>query len=742
MGALGSKASKSSPLEEILRAALAIFGETLLTPEVLSRNLQVVVPVAASLEEALDIEKAALPYHSLMIKNLESGNFLFLSRRITELVTSLREGHFDPIAPSKSLLVKLNELKTAIFAFRVWTKSVFDSSGVDSSSVLARMFHLSPALLQGEEEEDIVENDVFFGSSRQSSVASFQADPDGSLDVVGGDLSLLSTVPAAPRPADASLPQFMAALACIVQLRLVPCTRGVITEAARLLLLLLSCDIRGEGDNPCVTTLAPSRTATQALIQALCSLVCAPAPPPDPREAGGSLVSDFLHAFSSLSSLVSGPPDPAPTSRPLLLSSETSLLLLALIYSRCASKINRFLAALAICADSADPQSAPGAPRFSFAAMFSWLCASIHTHPAVVLLYSLMYNNTAFFGHVVSRTSDAEMLLLPLLQRVAATTACDNHELYTILVTLLMLSQDTHYVEAMFATPLGRPLEWYGDRTLRDTSAGDVWTVVLVRLLQLNMTSARDKFVNDMGLASLSNMAAHMVHLSAFTSQRLVVLLVLLTKHYLRLLKRTDAETPGAHGAHVRAADSNPAPAPASPPTPKPVTPEADASRTTPTRPESESDGVPPDSVPGQRAVVAAVLRRLLAVAATVVAVRLRANTDLVYCILLERDAFVALRTHDEFREETATLLELVAMVDARLDAPHGARPAASVEDTMALLSAVTRQLPDNKLRRPPLERFEYEQTLEPEEFFAPGVWAAALALSPLLHSHNLPDWQ
>ena len=695
------------------------------------------------------MEKESQKFAADMLRNHQVGNYSLLARYIANSAPALLV-EIDPLAPSKVGLLKLNELKNAISLFRIWTRCILDSQNEEGSRAV---------LLALGDDFDQLEDDVF-NTSRSSQT--FAALEEQSAFIEGDIGAIQQQRTSRSRASDMLYISLVDGVADALHFQLVPCTRHLLFEATRLLLTLLSCDIRSESENHFLTALSVNSEHLGSLLASVANHILAPRPAParTSQDSQASTVSGFVSALTSpLVSVISSPfsllryvsvasPPPVSAQPALSLSVECSLLLLALSYSRSIQGVNVFLRQLALLPDSSDPESTRGCPAFSFPAMFTYLSSTSHVDASIILLYTLIYNNKSFYGYVVSRTSDLDQLLLPLLQHLSSSRT-GGPDVYLILVTLLMLSQDTQYLDACFGHSVQDDLTWYSERSLRGTSVGDVWMLVLTRLLQVSVTATRDRFVTDIALACLCNMAPHVVHLSEYTSQRLVLLFAMFTKHHLRLARRPVPAHSGATKADAVAQSPSSASLSSTPHQakttasslsrvsgPHTVTPspaqQTAVDATSLSSPAAAANPLGPVAQSEQGVVVEMVVQRLLACITTILACRLRFNTDLVYSVLVDQDAFLSIQHLKEFSMLASPIATLVSMVSARYSRDSAS---ASVDDVRECISAVTQQLPDNRLRRPDMERFEYEQTLQPQEFFVPCIWAAVLGLSPLLRS-------
>ena len=569
----------------------------------------------------------------------------------------------------------------------------------------------------------------------------------------------------------------------LLALDVVPCTRNLVSESLRCLLVLMSYDMRASTENPFLHHMQLNPSEMVAYTTALVRLCLIDGPMPSEKgahsdssgkradalrltqaskapiskatpqtsssdtlsSAPNSFMSGLVQALASpwgvLSSAFSSSSSDTSHCPDMSISSESCQLLLVTAYSHLLSQGNKCLQALGNLKDGPEARVGAVSERnkedmltVPFARLYSHLCDA--TDYNLLLLYTLLYNNREFFAYVVSRTADLDLLLLPLLETLYSQEIFSDYTVYMIIVNILLLSQESQFVEAMFTSPSTQPLEWFTDRSLKDASVGDVVVLVLLRVIQGNLSGERDEFVSETCMAVLSNMAPRILRLHSFTSQRLVALYTMLSKHFIRSTKRQkmdgkiengdnrerkgsdyeDVTTGDGRGLqHVLAQTRE-----ASPP----------KCQSTSTSPSKDSSSQHPDLASRG---VGKVLLGLLRVITTVLSSRLRHNTTLVYCVLVDREAFFSLAQNIPFFAPLVSPIHtLASLMEAKFDVAHQGKDLSSVDVVMETISSATQLLPDDRLPRPHLPTFKYEQVPSPWEFFLPYIWAAVLRENPL----------
>lgn len=555
----------------------------------------------------------------------------------------------------------------------------------------------------------------------------------------------------------------VAGLMRLVQVAVVPCTRDIVLESVRALLVLLSLDVRAPArTNPFLAAAMLDRRRLSLFTVALLSLVSSSLPAPALAAPDTSLVGGMLGVLSSPWSLFQAaisPPRPPPTpTATLTLALDATALLLAAFYAQPKLHRNFIRPYLAKISDRTEAQTDL---CVSYDALFQSLCAPIMCSDLQLLLsYTLFYNNSEFLAYVFSRVGDVDQLLLPLLARLFDADTCPDFVLHTSIASLLILSQETQYVDAWFdCTPAPAALAWYTDRILKGACLGDVVTLVLLRTYQYNLKSAHDAFVSHTCLAALCNMAPRMVRLHAYTSQRLVAVLTLLARQHTKLaakyvrpppshaVHRRDtggvgavpggAAAVGMGGSVVSAVSSSTSVASAA------VAGTAGGGAVGMMNAATSMSGFGADAH-GPAAPTAAELQaglamvhqvesgiaHVLQVVATVLSSRLRHNANLVYSLLVEQDAVLALQTLPRCASAVATIRTLVTLVRTKFE---GVGPGASADHVLAAVAQAVRQLPDDRLPRPRVVRYEYEESPDASDYFLPCVWAAVAVATRML---------
>ena len=78
-------------------------------------------------------------------------------------------------------------------------------------------------------------------------------------------------------------------------------------------------------------------------------------------------------------------------------------------------------------------------------------------------------------------------------------------------------------------------IRWYKERSLPPMPLGSLIVLVVTRVIQMNITKIKDKYLHNNCLAALANMAGDMKNLHVMACQRLITLFEQLSKRHRKL---------------------------------------------------------------------------------------------------------------------------------------------------------------------------------------------------------------
>ncbi|KAM9963732.1 hypothetical protein ACTFIW_006983 [Dictyostelium discoideum] len=173
--------------------------------------------------------------------------------------------------------------------------------------------------------------------------------------------------------------------------------------------------------------------------------------------------------------------------------------------------------------------------RISMQQLYESIIKSPSSDKNILLLYYLLQENSFFFRYVQSRT-DLDNLLLPMIQILYNSFEEKPQQVNMILIIILILSQDSLFNENVHSLIVHQIL-WYKERLLIDVSLGGILMVVLIKSIILNLSKLRDAHLHTNCLAILANLSSNISHIHPYVANRLVKLLEILSKRYIKLKK-------------------------------------------------------------------------------------------------------------------------------------------------------------------------------------------------------------
>jgi hypothetical protein len=100
----------------------------------------------------------------------------------------------------------------------------------------------------------------------------------------------------------------------------------------------------------------------------------------------------------------------------------------------------------------------------------------------------------------------------------------------------------------------------------------------------------------------------------------------------------------------------------------------------------------------------------------------LKDNPQLVYALLLKREAFAAYRLNARLSELVANLESIINYFHARVSEANLRAP--STSEVLEIIDQATRTWTPDRLNSFPELKFQYAEEVESQQFFCPYVWA------------------
>eukprot|EP00842_Homolaphlyctis_polyrhiza_P001841 jgi/Hompol1/2658/HPOL_005483-RA len=366
--------------------------------------------------------------------------------------------------------------------------------------------------------------------------------------------------------------------------------------------------------------------------------------------------------------------------------------------------------------------------QMPFRSIYHAIIKHIHRDETCLLLYMLLLKNREFRMYVLSRT-DPEGLMLPLLHLIydVVEQKTSYSQLYILLTIILILSQDDVYNEGIHKMSITAP-PWFTERIIRSVSLGGLTILVLIRVIQANLSRHRDLYFHTTCLAILANMSSTVANMHSVVAQRIIKsvtdispntrmhLICRLTaaplyslyesvaKKYLRLQRRSS------------------------------IAPDEDSTAAVPEKPSvnAAADNAATADTDAELAVCSDIIALLLEIINSVLTHTLKSNPQLIYALLQRRDLFTPFHSHPRFHELIGNIELVIShfhsqFADSNLRSP-------TVDDILKLIDSTAKRWAASRVQRFPDVKFQYEEDVEYQRFFIPYVWS-------LVYRHSLIYW-
>ncbi|OTF71888.1 dymeclin-like protein [Euroglyphus maynei] len=332
----------------------------------------------------------------------------------------------------------------------------------------------------------------------------------------------------------------------------------------------------------------------------------------------------------------------------------------------------------------------------------------------------LLHQNGHFKTFVLSRTTDLDQFLIPVLRILYNTPDRNSHHIYMSLIILLVLSEDNLFnsiihdivrirFRLFFSSLIShilqivRNITWYTERNLTEISLGGLIILIIVRTIHFNMSRSRDRFLHTNLCATLANMSNHFRHLHNFVCQKMIVLFEKISKKYFKLQQQKmqngikDHQITGASSENTTMAKS-----------------EGDTG-------EQSSTSLCDDLK--DITLFEEVLRTILEIINTSLTKNMVANPNLIYTLLYNRKKFEPFLNQPLFQDIITNIDTILSYFSQRIDQTLQERQL-SVEEIFELIKQASLNWPKEKMKKFPELMFRYVEDDSPEDFFIPYIWS------------------
>ncbi|KAH7287047.1 hypothetical protein KP509_32G034600 [Ceratopteris richardii] len=330
--------------------------------------------------------------------------------------------------------------------------------------------------------------------------------------------------------------------------------------------------------------------------------------------------------------------------------------------------------------------------RISFTSLYDALGLCLKDEYTALLLYTLMYANSAFLEYALVRT-DLDTLLMPLLEMLYNSLGNSIKRIYMLVIILLILTQDSSFNSSVHKSVLPA-VPWFKDQILNQITLGSLMVVILTRTVKYNLSTVKDVYLHTNCLAALANMAPYAHKLNAYASQRLLSLFELFSRKYFKLCPTTDL----SHS-------------------------EAEPTQELQTIKDLETEVQ----------IYTDFLRLVFEIINAIITYALPYNPEVVYALLHRQELFKPFQDHPLFNDLAKNVNIVLSYFNSQLDARKD-EIEWHVETVLQTIVTSTRSWRAEGIKMFPQLRFTYEEQQCPEDFFIPYVWQ-------LVVSHSGISW-
>lgn len=343
-----------------------------------------------------------------------------------------------------------------------------------------------------------------------------------------------------------------------------------------------------------------------------------------------------------------------------------------------------------------DSEALTARPVITFSGVYAALSRGLHSHAAVLLLYTLLANNRAFKEHVLV-CGEPQAVLLPLLELLYQATPVGSDPTpsdmpgnepctYMILICVLLLSQDPVFASNLYRTATLGFVHWYKERQVTGITLGSLTVLVLLRTAyhSIGNREGQDVYLATNSLAVLGNLAPHVSGLPSHAAQRFVAVYDLLRRRSQQLEKRSadEMQSPAAEQAA------------------------------------------------SELSVTQEFLRIVLEVINVMLVHGLPRNPELAYSLLHRQELFADLAQHPRYGMLVANITAVVDYFNERVEVARAQHEWEwSVDNVLDVIQQDLRTWRSDRLHPAPSLQFSYEEH-SPENFFVPHVWTLAVTSS------------
>eukprot|EP00043_Microstomoeca_roanoka_P013667 m.134283 g.134283 ORF g.134283 m.134283 type:complete len:727 (+) comp15815_c0_seq5:78-2258(+) len=339
--------------------------------------------------------------------------------------------------------------------------------------------------------------------------------------------------------------------------------------------------------------------------------------------------------------------------------------------------------------DSGSKDAEPA--RLSFHLLADGIIRMVPRLSGSLLALVWLYHNAVFRSYVLDDAERLRQLVLHALSVLNNDTCFASDHGSALIALLLTLSSDERFATQLLTTLVGEDAPWHTERDLESASLLSLLISVMLRCLNQNWRVNKDQMIHQSILAILCNVAPHIQHLDLYVCQRLIRLLHSLVRQFFRQCTTANTTALEQHREELRE--------------------------------------------------TVKLLHCLLKIINIITISNTRANVDMMYTLLINKQDIIDLRRHNLFSPEVDNLHSAITFCEVKLTQ---ARPPGSLSSSKLQrdLEMAIDQLPHELLKATRAHRYVYEEknTATAQVLLSQRVWRAVVSEANLFQmDHGYP---
>ncbi|EGG16206.1 putative dymeclin [Cavenderia fasciculata] len=349
----------------------------------------------------------------------------------------------------------------------------------------------------------------------------------------------------------------------------------------------------------------------------------------------------------------------------------------------------------------------------SMSKLYEHIIKSPSSDKNILLLYYLLQDNSYFYKYVQSRT-DLDNLVLPMLQVLYTSLEEKPQQVNMILIIILILTQDSLFNGNVHSLIIHQIL-WYKERHLVDVSLGGLIMIVLIKLIMINLSKLRDPNLHTNSLAILANLSSNITHIHPYVSSRLVKLLEVLCKKFMKLKKMPLPNILESHGLFQQSSNPN----------------NTSMISNISMSDISILDGIyhsPDQPVSDELQTHTDFIYIILQIINNTLTYRPSQNPQLIYSLLHQHDYLPGLTNDETLSEITTNILNILAFFSNDLNSPNTQEWTA--EKILTFIEIKSKSISAPSSDQESSLRFKYEEEPTSFESITPYIWSIVYKFS------------